>query len=366
MNAQNDAEFMRRCIELARRGIGRVEPNPAVGCVIARDGVVIAEGRHQEFGEAHAEVNALREAGATADGATLYVSLEPCSTVGKTPPCADAILKAGIKEVIFGASDGAQQGEKVLRRAGIFVRGGVLAEECRQVNPYFFRIPRGVRPFVMAKWAMTIDGRTRTPAGKSRWISCEESRNLSNRWRGAVDAICVGVGTMLTDDPKLTCRAGLRSPKRVVLDSTARTPLASQLARTARETPVIIVTTEDAPSDQVRALDKAGCAIVCAKPSPAGIDLADALRLLHAKHDINTLMLEGGGRVHTSAAQAHLIDETRIFIAPIAGDDPAVLPEAWAMDAITTMMQSTDTIYHRSGSDMLLIRRSSDITGRDR
>jgi diaminohydroxyphosphoribosylaminopyrimidine deaminase/5-amino-6-(5-phosphoribosylamino)uracil reductase len=234
------------------------------------------------------------------------------------------------------------------------------------LNPYFFHLPCGDRPFVMAKWAMSVDGRIRTGPGAPKWISCQESRLLAHRWRSTVDAVCVGIGTVLADDPLLTCRVGLPSPKRVVFDSSARTPLASQLVRSAEATaPVLIVTAtrprSTAELDRLRSLEAAGCTILTAKSSDEGIDLPDALRLLHSECAIHTIMVEGGGRLLASVLRAGLVDETRVFVAPVAlGCDPANAappPDAWASDAIARFLQTQDLLCHRCGSDLLLIAR---------
>jgi len=360
---------MRRAVTLAWRGLGRVAPNPIVGCVVVRDGAIVGQGWHRRYGGPHAEVKALRQAGGGARGARLYVTLEPCSSHGKTPPCTDAIVAAGIARVVYGAADPLQSGAQVLRKASVRVTPGVLAGVCREQNPYFFRRARGERPFVMAKWAMSADGRTETPPGRSKWISCEASRRLAHHWRGAVDGLCVGVGTVLADDPLLTCRVGLRNPKRVILDTRARTPPNSRLVRSTEDAPVIVLVGPEAPGRRVEVLRKAGCRVTQVPAGDEGIDLAAALRALRKEHDVRTLMVEGGGRVLASFFRGGLVDEVRIFLAPRLLGKARHAPPAsiWAMEALARTLGEARTVQHATGSDLLLVcrfARSQEKTGK--
>src|SRR4051794_18747276 len=243
MNAVNatDAPLLERAIELAQRGVGQVTPNPNVGAVVARDGEVLGEGWHQDFGGPHAEVNALRAAGDAARGATLYVSLEPCCHHGKTPPCTDAIVEAGIARVVVASDDPTEKasgrGLGILRDEGIdvVVADGELATRARLGNQAFRKHARTGRPYVLFKSAMTLDGKVATRTGDSKWISGEASRARAHRWRGEVDAVVVGIGTALADDPQLTARvpAVAHQPRRVVFDSEGRLPLDSKLLQGA-------------------------------------------------------------------------------------------------------------------------------------
>src|SRR6516225_9006543 len=263
----SDEPWMRRALELAERGRGHVEPNPLVGAVVVRDGVNVGEGWHRRYGEAHAEVNALSAAGEAARGATLYVTLEPCCHHGKTPPCTDAILRAGVGRVVAAMLDPfpqvAGRGADILRAAGVAFEVGVLEAEARRLNAPYLTLLREGRPYVLAKWAMTLDGKIATRTGDSKWISNKASGCRVHELRGRVDAILVGVGTALADDPQLTARPpGPRTATRVVLDSRCRLPLMSQLATTARIVPTLVATTAAAPEDAAGALAAQGCEVL--------------------------------------------------------------------------------------------------------
>jgi len=313
-----DAYFMRRALELAERGRGRVEPNPMVGCVIVRDGVIVGEGWHERFGGPHAEVKALAAAGENARGATLYVTLEPCSATGKkTPPCTEAILRAGIAAVVIGALDPTQSGAAFLRGKGVVVRSGVLSDECRDLIRPFLKLTLRGLPYVIAKWAMSLDGKIATSTGDSRWISGEASRALVHRWRSEVDAVVVGIGTVLRDDPLLTARLpGARNPIRIILDTHARLPLNSQLVRTAHQAPLWICAVQDVPGDRVGALTAAGCTVLSVPRDGEGVNLRALFAELGGRR-ITNVMIEGGTRVLRAAFAAGLVDEVRVFIAPV-------------------------------------------------
>ena len=334
-----DENLMRRALELARRGEGRAEPNPMVGAVIAApidDGIggrVIAEGWHAEFGGPHAEVVALSAAGSAARGGTLAVTLEPCCHHGKTGPCTDAIIAAGIARVIvatrdpFPAVNGG--GIDALRRAGIEVRTGVCEAESRRLIAPFRMLIEQRRPWLIAKWAMSLDGRVATASGMSRWISSEPSRAIVHQLRGRVDGILCGIGTALADDPLLTARpAGPRQPLRIVLDSEARLPIESRLVRTAREVPVLVATGPAAPTDRLRALASAGCDVWQAAAADPR-DRLDELLLELGSRRLTNVLVEGGPTVLGSLADANLIDEVWAFIAPtIIGGTAAPSPIA--------------------------------------
>src|SRR5262249_38998319 len=245
-------QWMRRALELAERGRGQVEPNPLVGAVVVRAGQAVGEGWHQHFGEAHAEVHALGAAGEAARDATLYVTLEPCCHHGKTPPCTDAILRAGIRRVVAAMTDPfpqvAGQGVAMLRAGGVEVAVGLGEAEARRLNAPYLKLLAAGRPYVHAKWAMTLDGKIATRTGDSKWISNEAARQRVHALRGRMDAILVGIDTVLADDPQLTARPpGPRTPTRIILDSRGRLPSDSLLARSARDVPVLLATTEDLP-----------------------------------------------------------------------------------------------------------------------
>ncbi len=314
--AADDVRFMRRALELAQRGAGRVAPNPKVGAVIVRDGAVIAEGWHAEYGQAHAEVAALQHAGLQARGATAYVSLEPCNHTGKTGPCVDALIAAGVTRVVFAASDPnpkAAGGAARLASAGIDVLGGVLERDALDQNAPFFFAARGAdRPFVTLKLALSIDGAIVDASRQPGWLTGEEARIAVHVLRAESDAIAVGIGTALADDPALTVRHAdppRRPPLRVVFDRAARLSLTSQLVRSARVLPVLDITDGSRP-DAESALRAAGVETV-AVGSPV-----DALRELGTR-GIRHLLVEGGATLGSSLLEAGLVDRLVIFQAPV-------------------------------------------------
>ncbi len=316
------AEAMRHALELARRGAGAVEPNPQVGAVVVDDRLnLLGAGFHARFGGPHAEIGALEQAGDRAAGATLIVSLEPCCHHGKTPPCVDAVLRAGIRRVVVGIADPfprvAGQGIARLRAAGLEVEVGLLADEVRQLNAPFLKLIETGRPWVHAKWAMTLDGKIAACTGESRWISNPASRAVVHRLRGQVDAIVVGIETALRDDPQLTARPpGPRIATRIVVDSQARLPPASQLVRTARATPLLVATTAAAPAGRVADLQSCGAEVVVL---PCGgsqrVDVESLLQEL-GRRQMTNILVEGGGALLGSFFDAGSIDELHVFVAP--------------------------------------------------
>lgn len=336
---------MRRALELAERGRGHVEPNPLVGAVLARDGHVVGEGAHERFGEPHAEIHALTAAGVAARGATLYVTLEPCCHQGKTPPCTDALIQAGVARVVAALADPfplvATRGIAQLRAAGIAVDIGLCQTEARRQNAPYLKLAGTGRPYVHAKWAMTLDGKIATRTGDSKWISNEASRRKVHELRGRVDGILVGIGTALVDDPLLTARPpGPRVACRVILDSKARLPLTAQLVRTAATMPTMIAASSSAPRDRVDALRQAGCEIVIPSPEPEGAPRLIALLDELGKRRWTNLLVEGGSDVLGRFLDAGLIDEVHVFVAPrlvgggqgktpVGGRGVESLAEAW-------------------------------------
>ena len=316
---ESDSSWMRLALAEAERGRGLVEPNPMVGAVVVRDGRCLAVGHHGQFGGAHAEVEALRGLGDEARGSTLYVTLEPCSHYGKTPPCVDSVLRSGITRVVAALSDPFPQvsgaGFARLRQAGVEVVVGVEEEAARRlVSPFLKRVFTG-RPYVIAKWAMTLDGRIATRTGDSRWISSKRSRALVHEVRGRMDGILVGIGTALADDPMLTARpAGPRIPVRIVLDSDARLPIGSRLVSTARDVPVWVVTANQVDAARKRGLEAAGC-LVLEVGSARPIELIPMLDELGTR-GLTNLLVEGGGTVLGSFLDAGEVDEVDVFIAP--------------------------------------------------
>ncbi len=322
---QADLQHLARAIELAEGGRGRTSPNPLVGAVIVKDGAVVGEGFHRALGAAHAEREAIAACGgADLHGATLYVSLEPCCHTGHTPPCTDAIIEAGIGRVVVGSDDptekAAGRGLGILRDEGVEVAlaGGELAARARLLNQPFRKHARTGRPFVLFKSAMTLDGKVATRTGDSKWISGEDSRRLSHRWRAECDAVAVGIGTALTDDPQLTVRIeGVqRQPRRIVFDSEARLPLDSQLVRGAAEVPLTVVISRAAPRVAADALEVAGADVIVA----TGANEPDRVRsaLTHLGADgVTSILLEGGPHLAGAFLDAGEVDEIRLFVAPV-------------------------------------------------
>lgn len=321
-----DIRMMARAIALARRGQGRVEPNPMVGCVIARNGRMIGEGYHRRFGGPHAEVEALHTCTTPPRGATVYVSLEPCCLYGKTPPCSDALIGAQVARVVVAMRDPNPavrgRGIRALRAAEIAVETGVLEKEAAEVlAPYITRIRLG-RPYVIAKWAQSLDGKWATPdvhRGRSRWISCEASRRRVHRLRARVDAILVGSGTVLADDPMLTARSVpiRRKALRVVLDSRLRIRESCQLVVTSKTHATLVLTTSArAKTRKAQRLRRKGVDVVACRSRDGRLALNDCLRKL-AKRDVTNLLVEGGPMVLGSLLRLRLVDEAFIFIAPM-------------------------------------------------
>ena len=312
---------MGRALELARRGEGFVEPNPQVGAVVlAPDGRVVGEGWHERHGGPHAEVVALAAAGEAARGGTLVVTLEPCCHHGKTPPCTEAVIASGIRRVVVGAIDPfpavAGGGIESLRAAGIEVEEGMLSAEAERLTAPFRRLVTSGRPWVIAKWAMSLDGRIAAASGNSTWISGEASRRVVHELRGRMDAILVGIGTALTDDPLLTARPpGPRVPLRVVVDSAARLPPGSRLVQTAREVPILVAVGPQAPEERVTTLRSLGCRIW--QGGAIDRDARLGALLVHlGEQRLTNLLVEGGSAIFGSLRDTGLIDEVWAFVAP--------------------------------------------------
>jgi diaminohydroxyphosphoribosylaminopyrimidine deaminase / 5-amino-6-(5-phosphoribosylamino)uracil reductase len=320
MNSVEDARFMALAFALGRRGLGRTWPNPAVGAVIVKDGVIVGRGWTQPGGRPHAETEALRRAGSAARGATLYVTLEPCSHHGKTAPCADAIVSAGISRVVSALVDPnpevAGAGHWRLAQAGIVVEVGIGAEQARRAHAGHIRRVEAGRPHVILKLAVSADGKV---AGSDRQpiaISGEAARALVHLMRSRSDAVLTGIGTVLADDPLLTCRLpGVSSPVRIVLDGTLRLPLASKLVATARQAPLWVVTGEAAEDAREQALAAKGADIARAATTDGKLDLANVLELL-ARRGITRLMVESGPVLAAALLRADLVDEAVLFRSP--------------------------------------------------
>jgi len=351
----------RRALELAAGGRGGVEPNPMVGCVIVRGAEIIGEGWHRRFGGPHAEVEALRIAGPRAAGATMHVTLEPCCHEGKTPPCTEAVIAAGLRRVVVACRDPFPQvaggGVARLREAGIQVDVGLAEREARRLNAPYFKLVETGRPWVIAKWAMTLDGKIATRAGQSRWISCEASRAIVHELRGGVDAIVVGRETAVRDDPQLTARPpGPRTALRIVLDTRAALPSESRLVRTAGEVPVLVGVGAAAGQPDRRRLVDAGCEVFECGGETHADRLASLLDEL-GRRRLTNVLVEGGGRVLGSFLDLGQIDEVHVFVAPkliggaeapgpLAGRGFAEVAEGLELDAPEMRPVGNDVYVH--------------------
>jgi len=368
-----DMTLMRRALDLARRGLGRVEPNPMVGAVVVGEGRIAGEGYHARFGGPHAEVVALEAAGAAARGADLIVTLEPCCHHGKTPPCTEAILSAGVRRVVAAVADPspevAGRGLARLREAGVEVTVGVLEDEARRANAAFFKRTLTGRPLVITKWAMTLDGRLADAAGTSRWISEEAARRRVHGVRRICDAVLVGSGTALADAPSLTVRhvAPLPErgqPTRVVLDGRLRLPAEAEPAASAREVPVIVYTLEDTAvraAARAEALRRAGCEIVPLPAGPGGVDLAAVLDDL-GRRGASRVLVEGGATVLGTLLNRGLADRVMVFVAPrlLASGDALSPLDGPGGRALADAIHLQDLTVERVGEDVLIVGRAGE------
>ena len=356
----NASAVMGRALELAAQGVGMVEPNPPVGAVIVDDCFnLLGEGYHQKYGEAHAEVFAIQQAGTNARGGTLFVTLEPCSHQGKTAPCAEAVINAGIKKVVIAMQDPNERvngsGIERLKAAGIEVQVGLMNTEATALLAPFIKLHQTGFPFVHAKWAMTLDGKIAAGTGHSQWISNEQSRAVVHQIRGRMDAILVGIGTAIADNPALTARPeGSRVATRIVLDSQARLPLDSQLVKTASEIPLLIATAGSIPAERKQAFEQLGVEVWTPSTTNANgkVPLEELLKEL-GRQKMTNLLVEGGGDVLGSFFDANLIDEVHAFIAPkiiggqaafnpIGGDGLNKIPAVNNLDVLETKTLAGD------------------------
>jgi diaminohydroxyphosphoribosylaminopyrimidine deaminase/5-amino-6-(5-phosphoribosylamino)uracil reductase len=363
-----DRTHARRALELAERGAGNVSPNPLVGAVVVRDGEVLGEGFHSRLGDLHAERAALQDcAGRGNDprGSTMYVSLEPCAHEGRQPPCTEALLEAGVSRVVIAADDPSEKasgrGPGILRDGGVAVEflDGAEAASARLQNQPFRKQARTGHPLVTFKAAVTLDGRTATAEGDSRWISGAKSRELVHRWRASSDAVAVGIGTALADDPLLTARevGAERQPARVVFDSGARLPLDSKLVSTVAEAVLYVVAGPDAPPERVTALQSAGAEVIVVGGDRAA-RIAPALAELGRRH-VTSLFLEGGATLAGAFLDAGELDELRLFIAPlvVGGAGAAPIAGGRGVPEIAAAQPVLSMDWERSGEDLLVSAR---------
>lgn len=352
-----DEFFMERAIELAQRGRGMVSPNPMVGAVLVKDGKIIGEGYHQCYGQAHAEVNAFNNTKEDTRGACLYVTLEPCSHYGKTPPCVDKVIEKGISRVVIGSLDlnplVSGQGIRKLKENGLEVKVGVLEDKCKEMNKVFMKYITSQRPYVVLKIAMTMDGKIATVKGESQWITGEEARLEGHKLRNELKGIMVGVNTIIADNPELTCRIEEgENPVRIVVDSKLRIPLDAKVVNDNLKNKTIIATTEMADKERLKVLKEKSIDIITVKSKNEKVDL-DNLLLSLAEKKIDSILLEGGAELNYSALEEGIVDEVNVFIAPkivggrgaksaIAGEGVKELSQAFKLEEITVKFIGKD------------------------
>jgi diaminohydroxyphosphoribosylaminopyrimidine deaminase / 5-amino-6-(5-phosphoribosylamino)uracil reductase len=366
-----DKRYLRLACRLALKAAGRTSPNPMVGAVLVRGGKVIATGYHRRAGEDHAEIVALKRAAAKAKGATLYINLEPCSHYGRTPPCARALISAGIKEVVAGIEDPnplvAGEGFRQLRRAGIRVRAGILEAECQRLNEAFIKYVTRRLPLVTLKLAASLDGKIAAVSGDARWISSEDSRRVVHQLRNQMDAVVVGVGTVIADDPQLTCRISKgRNPWRVILDARLRIPLSAKLLRQPDAAKNIIVTGDRPRRTKIHALEALGARVWQVKLRRGRIPWATVLKRLAAQGTLS-VMIEGGATTAAWALQEKMVDRILFFYAPmILGGDGRVMIDRLGVKRVREAIRVEDIQIRKSGADALVCGYLSNRNNRRR
>ncbi len=317
-----DRRFMEHALALASKARGRTSPNPLVGAVIVRDGEIVGEGYHRKAGDAHAEIHALNQAKKLAEGATMYVTLEPCCHWGRTPPCTESVIHAKLANLFVAMKDPNPQvagnGIRQLEAAGIPVQVGICEEESRQLNEVFIKYITTQRPFVILKSAISLDGKIATASGESQWITSEASRLKGHQVRAQVDAILVGVGTVLQDNPALTARLPEKQnedPTRVVVDSHGRTPLGAKVFNPDSNAGTLIAVTENAPLAKIEALKSAGADVLIIEEKEGRVCLSALMQAL-GRREITSVLIEGGGEINAAALQAGIVDKLMFFVAP--------------------------------------------------
>lgn len=354
-----DRRYLRLACRLAEKAAGRTSPNPMVGAVLVRNEEIVGSGFHQFAGGDHAEIVALKKAGSKAQGSTLYINLEPCNHQGRTPPCTRSLIAAGVKQIVAGMKDPnplvSGNGLRALRRAGIKVRTGILEEECRTLNEAFTKfITRGL-PFVTVKLAASLDGKIATASGDARWISCERSRATVHLLRNRYDAVLVGAGTVVTDNPQLTCRiAGGRDPWRIILDARLRIPLAAEFLRQPGSDKNIIVTSNSAPADKIRALEDLGATVWRLPLREGAVPWLPVLKKL-AKMGIVSVLIEGGAITAAGALKEKAVDKMLLFYAPkLLGGDAHYMIDSLGVQRIKQSVALQRLKVQKSGTDLLV------------
>lgn len=354
-----DNDYMKIALQLAEKGCGFTAPNPMVGAVIVKNNKIIGEGWHQKYGEMHAERNALAACTESPAGAVMYVTLEPCCHQGKQPPCVDAIIEAGIKRVVIGSEDPNPlvrgKGIKILKEHGIAVTERVLSEECRQLNEVFFHFIQTKRPFVVMKYAMTMDGKIATRTGASKWITGKTARQHVAWQRHRYTAIMVGVGTVVADDPLLTCRMeGGKNPIRIICDTSLQTPVTAQVVQTANQIPTILATCCQNQERQ-RIYKKSGCQILQVHKKEGHVDLKHLMKLLGEKK-IDSILLEGGGTLNWAAISDGIVQKVQAYIAPklFGGKDAKTAIEGEGIEIPSEAIRLKNSHIISLGDDVLI------------
>ncbi len=358
-----DSKFMREALRQARKGLGRTSPNPVVGAVIVKEGKIVARGYHHRAGLPHAEVEALSKLGGQAPGATLYVTLEPCNHFGRTPPCTEAILRSGVQRVVVGMRDPNTEvsggGSEFLRTNGVEVDAGVMESECRRLNEAYLKFLFHRRPFVIVKSALTIDGWSATATGDSKWITNEGSRHFVHGLRNQVDALMVGVGTVLADDPSLTTRLKGRrgrDPLRIVVDTNLRIPLDAKVLDHKSTAQTLIVTGAHTPPEKLERYQKKGVSLLTCPLKGERIDLGALMDIL-GERSVMTLLVEGGASIIGSMLRERLIDKFFIFTAPklLGGDDGISMASGPGARTMDDCLGLRDLEMRRFGGDILTV-----------
>jgi len=362
-NKVEHEKFMRRALKLALKAKGQTNPNPLVGALLVKNGRIIGQGYHRAAGMAHAEIVALDKAGPAARGSKLYITLEPCCHFGQTPPCVNRIAESGVKEVIFAMYDpnplNNGKGARFLRRHGIKVSSGILEKEARELNQVFIKYIAKKIPFVTVKVAQSLDGKIATQTGYSRWISCASSRRFVHKLRSSVDAVLVGINTILTDDPLLSCRLRghlyKRQPKKIIVDSRLRLRPKMKIFSAVSPGQVIIATTRFAPCAKVLSFRNKGAWVIIARDEGRKVNLRDLLKKL-AGRGIAHVLIEGGGEIIASALEKRLVDRMLVFISPkiVGGRDAPTAVEGKGVQVIEQAKELKDMKFRKVGSDLLI------------
>ncbi len=362
---QKKEEYMRRALELARKGEGHTSPNPMVGCVVVKDGRIISEGYHEKYGEFHAERNALTRCTEDTAGADLYVTLEPCCHQGKTPPCTDIIIEKKIARVFVGSMDSnplvAGKGVQILRDHGIYVETGILDAECRKLNEVFYHYIATKTPFVVMKYAMTLDGKIACATGDSKWVTGEIARTQVHRMRGRYRGIMVGIGTVLADDPMLNCRVeGGVDPVRIICDSNLHIPTESQIVKTASDIETIVACSQEAleserKQEKIRRLREAGIQIIGTEGAH-GVNLVELMKKL-GEQNIDSILLEGGGTLNASALEDGIVNKVYAYIAGklIGGMDARSPVEGMGIDRMADAITLQNMEIEKLGDDFCIV-----------